>query len=587
MPFSIWEISLPNTSTNKGLRFDGDSLTIRLSFVLEARIADAQKVMQRRALNRLLALGLPTVLAAPAAEGFRPLLAAAPAPTLPSADTLLKQMYAQGSCTNGWDVVFNMNLEEINGALKDQYEALKKDTAYKNRIVVNTSEKYPGDVTVINRFTIEYGYPLLSFSINNNNTAMLRMEVLNGSVQRCSKVGSFPEQCDAPQSIGGETLTAVIQLAKVAGTVKIDNNNHNVLKVQLDMKEGTFSISNIDLSDATKVEFNKAVKEYFVNNPVVYLINQLDLTAIPTLESLKPSDFIFKPLQTPGNNEMLQLFIMTGGRAALNYSQAFLNNIPEPIPQGQSNSMIVRSALIFKDVLPQSLRNNGWALQGVDPGNSSKAWSAKFTSASVTGSVDLSKLNHSSSTSTEHGGSTTEYTYSIPGGNDVSWSLADTTITVQPNGQMYYSGSRGQSLQYKQHSCTTVYPCFWNCTRCNDSMLATDMTIEVKAALPLGVGGSGRNQTIEIKTSGQGVVVSGHLSGGGPSGSDDLKAQVNQQIQSQVPTQIAEKLSIQFDSISVFALKNLLFPSNNYISFSSCAVPGDLILLGNFNSAKS
>src|SRR5687768_11286648 len=175
-PFSIWEISLPNTSTNKGLRFDGDSLTIRLSFVLEARIADAQKVMQRRALNRLLASGLPTGLAAPAAEGFRPLLAAAPA--LPSADSLLKQMYAQGSCTNGWDVVFNMNLEEINRALKDQYEALKKDTAYKNKIVVNTSEKYPGDVTVINRFTIEYGYPLLSFSINNNNTAMLRMEVL-------------------------------------------------------------------------------------------------------------------------------------------------------------------------------------------------------------------------------------------------------------------------------------------------------------------------------------------------------------------------------------------------------------------------
>jgi hypothetical protein len=53
------------------------------------------------------------------------------------------------------------------------------------------------------------------------------------------------------------------------------------------------------------------------------------------------------------------------------------------------------------------------------------------------------------------------------------------------------------------------------------------------------------------------------------SGPDDLAVQVNQQIQSQVPTQIAEKLSIQFDSISVFALKNLLFPSNNYISFSS------------------
>ena len=204
--------------------------------------------------------------------------------------------------------------------------------------------------------------------------------------------------------ITGETLTAVIQLAKVAGTVKIDNVNHNVLKVQLDMKEGAFSISNIDLSDATKVEFNKAVKEYFVSNPVIYLINQLDLTAIPTLDALKPSDFIFKPLQTPSSNQMLQLFIMTGGRAMPNYSQAFLNNIPEPLPQGQSNSMMVRSESIFKEVLPQSLRNNGWALQGVNPGSATKAWSGKFTGASVIGTVDLSKLNHTSSNGGGQGG---------------------------------------------------------------------------------------------------------------------------------------------------------------------------------------
>ncbi|HEU4854072.1 MAG TPA: hypothetical protein VFS89_02155 [Nitrosospira sp.] len=582
-PFSTWEISLPNTSTNKDLSFARDTLTVRLSFVLEARIADPLKIMQQRAATRLLAFAPPRQL--PGLLAASDVLLSTGA-NLPSTETLLAQMNAQGSCTNGWDVVFNMDLKGINSALLDQYETLKKDTVYKNRITVNTSEKYPGGVTVINRFTIDYGYPLLSFSINNNNSATLSMEILSGSVQRCSQVGSLPEQCDTPESISGETFSAVIQLAKVAGTVKIDNGNHNVLKVQLDMKEGAFSISNIDLSDATKVEFNKAVKEYFVSNPVIYLINQLDLTAIPTLDALKPNDFIFKPLQTPANNQMLQLFIMTGGRAVLNYSQAFLNNIPEPLPQGQSNSMMVRSELIFKEVLPQSLRNNGWSLEGVNPGNTTKAWSGKFTGASVIGTVDLSKLNHNTSTSSRYGGSMTDYTYSVPGGNDVSWSLVDTTIAVQPNGQMYYSGSRKQSLQYNQKSCTTRWPCFSNCTRCRDSSLATDVTIEVRSSLPLSVGGDGRDQTIQIKTTSQGVVVSGHLSGGGPSGSDDLAAQVNQQIQSQVPPQIVQKLSIQFEAVSVFALKNLLFPANNYITFSSCAVPGDLILLGNFHSTK-
>ena len=52
-------------------------------------------------------------------------------------------MNAQGSCTNGWDVVFNMDLKGINSTLLDQYETLKKDTAYKNRITVNTSENIP------------------------------------------------------------------------------------------------------------------------------------------------------------------------------------------------------------------------------------------------------------------------------------------------------------------------------------------------------------------------------------------------------------------------------------------------------------
>lgn len=593
-PFSTWEISLPDTKTNKGLKFNKEQLTVTLSFVLEARVVDAAKMAQVRAQRRMstMAIAMPRTLSAIAPRADSALvtaqLAAAAAPVLPSSTELISQMFAQGSCTNGWDVVFNMGLDEINNTLKDQYEDLKKDTEYKNTIKVDTSEEYPGGVTVINKFRIDYGYPLLNFSINNDNSANLEMEILSGTVQKCSKIGAGPENCDSPESITGETLTAVIQLAKVAGTVEVDGSNHNVLKVQLDMKEGAFSISNIDLSDAAKVEFNKAVKAYFVNNPVIFLINQLDLTAVPTLEALKPSDFIFKPLQAPSGAKMLQLFIMTGGRAALNYSQAFLNNIPEPLPQGEKSSMMFRSGLIFSDVLPKSLSNNGWVLEGVNPGDAAEAWSGRFTNASVTGTVDLSPLNHSSSTSSGHGGgSITNYTYSIPGGNDVSWSLNGTTITVQSNGQMYYSGTQKQTLQYNQQACYSYYPCFFNCDpKCSNSTLSSDVNVNVTATLPISVGGSGRSQTIQIATESKGVTATGHLSGGGPSGSDDLEAQVNQQIQKQVPQQIAAKLSLNFSPISVFALKNILFPANNYITFSSSAVPGDLLLLGNFTSGS-
>jgi|GEM_PF-2159726 len=585
-PFSTWEISFPDTKTNKGITFDKDLLTITLSFVLEARIVDAQKIMRQKSAKRTAMLlgASPTAfmersMAVTLAEEAPIVRAAA----LLSPQQLIAAMYAQGSCTNGWDVVFNMGLPQINNALKDQYESLKKDTAYKNTIRVNTSEQYPGDVTVINKFAIDYGYPLLTFSVNNTNSAVLKMEILSGTVQKCSKVGSGPENCDQPQDISGETLTAIIDLGKVAGQTTIDGAVHDILKVQLDMKEGAFSISNIDLSDETKVEFNKAVKAYFVNNPVIFLINALDLTNIPTLEALKPSNFLFKAYESASGTQMLQLFIMTGGRALRNYSQAFLNNVPEPLPEGLNSSMMVRSEIVFTNVLSQSLQKNGWTLQGVDPHDAAKGWSGRFSNASVSASVDLSKLDHTVSNSTQYGGASTTYTYSIPNGNNVNWSLEGTTLVAQQKGQLLYSGSKGQKMNYNEHAESTYWPCFYHCTTHSDRQLSTDITVDVNASLTLNVVGSGRDQTITIATSGQAVKVSGHLSGGGPSGSDDFQAQVNQRIQAQIPGQIAGKLSFNFEPISVFALKNLLFPSNNYIIFRSSALPGDLLILGDFD----
>ena len=574
-PFSGWHISFPATSINKGIKFNKDRLAIRLSFVLEARIVDSEAAM-RRAL--VLRLGANAAAALIAERGARLLGGGA----LPPSTELIAQIFAQGSVTNNWDVVFNMGLSQINKALQQQYETLKTDPKYTNEISVNTSEKYPGNVTVTTKFKINYGYPQMTFSINSNNTVQLNMQILDGStVEKCSKVGNNPEVCDAPQSIKGETLTAFVDLAKVSGEVTVNGAKHSVLEVRLDMAQGAFSVSNIQLSDVQKVELNAAIKAYFVNNPVIFLINRLDLTNIPTLDALKPSGFLFKTLETPLKSQMLQLFIMTGNRALLNQSQAFLNNFPEPLPLDSTTSMIIRSGLIFKDVLPGSLASSGWALAGVDPVAPAKAWSGKFSSASVQGTVDLSKLDNTQSSGGEYPVATT-YTYSIPGGNTVSWSLTGTTLTVQENGQLQYGGSQTQTLTYNEHRevCSLL---------CKESDTTpppkTEVALKVLAALSVTVEGTDRNQTIQVRTSGQGVTVNGHLSGGGPSNSDDLSAQVNQQINNQVPSQIAAKLSFPFNAISVFALQNLLFPAGNYISFKTCAIPGDMLILGNFQQS--
>ena len=569
-PFSTWHISFPPTESNKGIKFNRDRLTIHLSFVLEARIVDPQAAMRRALAGRL----GPQAAAALMAEHVRP-----GALTLPPATQLIAWIFAQGSVTNNWDVVFNMGLSEINTALKQQYETLKKDTTYKNEIKCETTDDGPGGVKIIRKFTIYYGYPLLTFSVNSSNSVQLDMQILDGStITTCSKVGTGPENCDPPQSIKGETLTATIDLAKVSGEIAVDGAKHTVLEVRLYMAQGTFTVSNIHLSDPTKIALNAAIKAYFANHPVIFLINRLDLTSIPTLDALKPSGFLFKTLETQLKNQMLQLFIMTGGRALLNQSQAFLNNFPEPLPLDSTTSMIVRSGLIFKDVLPGSLAANGWALAGVDPGAPAKAWSGRFSSASVTAQVDLSKLDHKTYAGGKNS-STSTYTYFIPGGNTVSWSLSGTTLAVRADGQLQYSGSQNNTVNYIEEY---QWSGAWGPSNPVDTTMATNVAVSASAVLSVTVEGADRNQTIKVVTSGQGVTVSGHLSGGGPSNSDDLAAQVNQQIQAQVPSQIAAKLTFPFSAISVFALKNLLFPADNYIVFKTCAIPGDMLVLGSF-----
>lgn len=577
-PFSTWNISFPDTQTNKEIKFNQDLLNITLSFVLEARIVDAETMMRRKAARRRMMLS-----ALPTAAMERQLALAEPIPEFatserPSTPQLISQMYAQGSCTNGWDVVFNLGLEQINNALRDQYDTLQTDTTYKNTISVETSENFPGNVTVITKFTINYGYPLLTFSVNNTNSATLNMEILSGSLQKCSQVGD-ELICDPPEDISGETMTAIVDLAQVAGQTIVDGEIHDVLKVLLNMAEGAFTISNIDLSDPTKVEFNKAVKAYFVNNPVIFLINELDLTNIPTLEALKPSNFLFKPYESALGTQMLQLFIMTGGRALLNYSQAFLNGIPEPLPLGQSSSMMIRSEIVFRDVLPQSMQNNGWTLEGVEPPEPNQAWSGKFTSASVLASVDFSRLETTTTSGFGPTLSSTSCSYSIEN-NPIDWSLIGTTLTSQSDGQVAYTGSRETPLEYRSSCITSSSSGFTS----REKEEVTDVTLAYNATLSLSIGGSEREQTIKILTSGQAVNVEGKLSGGGACGSDDFTARLNQQINEQIPGKIASQLVFDFEAISVFALKNLLFPSNNYIDFRSSAIPGDMLLVGVFTS---
>jgi hypothetical protein len=591
-PFSVWEISLPETSKNKGITFDGLIATVTLTFVLEARIHDAAKAMLKKSM----------------------LLKAAAKPAI---GTLLSQM-AGKSILNNWDVVFNMALGKINEVLKLQYEELKKnDKNYGGKISAETSiggaDIGKIKTYVLQKFDLQYGYPSLEFLINDNNTGKLEMQIPAGEARKGSRyVGSntaatraflemLAEEAGVPASdikqetIDGTvmlvlqyyenptpikntaTLQAVIKIGQIKGLV---NNNENILSVVLDMQKGAFAAKDIEIemSDAQRVAFSEAVKAYFVNHPVTFIINSLDLTGIATLVDLKPHQFLFKAFKSQSGNEMLQLFIQTNNREAFNYSQTFISaDVPDPIPEGAESSLMINSRIFFGSVLPQSM-TSGWTFKGEDPGNTTSAWKGSFSNASVQGDVNLSSLNTSQG---NRGGSVSYTEYAPYGGNPVPWSINGMTIDSGKDGRMTMNYNKTNTFFFNQSSYTCT---IFGCTKPYVSKLSTDISLSIVASLPTEVGGSGREQTIKINLSDKSVAVAARTSGGGPCGSDDLQSQVNKQLQGSLPNQVTSKINVAFKDVSVFALKNLLFPSKNYLNLQSVYVPGDLLILGNFTT---
>jgi hypothetical protein len=591
-PFSVWEISLPDTRKNKEITFDGLIAKVTLNFVLEARIHDAAKAMLEKSI----------------------LLKAAAKPPV---STLISQM-AGKSILNNWDVVFNMALGKINDVLRLQYEELKdNDKKYGGKITAETliggADIGKIKTYVLQKFDLQYGYPRLEFLLNDNNTGKLEMQISSGEARKGSRyVGSntaatraflvaIAEEAGVPESdikeetIDGKvmlvlqyyenpapigkaaTLQAVIKIGQIKGLV---NNNDNILSVVLDMQKGAFAAKDIEIemSDEQKVAFSEAVKAYFVNHPVLFIINSLDLTGIATLMDLKPYQFLFKAFKSQSGNEMLQLFIQTNNREVFNYSQTFISaDVSDPIPEGAESSLMINSRIFFGSVLPQSM-TSGWTFKGENPGNTTTAWRGSFSNASVQGDVDLSSLNTARG---NRGGSVSYTEYSPYGGNPVTWSIDGMTIDSGKDGKMTMNYNKTNTFYFNQSSKTCTIA---GCTSPYVSKLSTDIALSIVASLPTEIGGSGRDQTVRINLSNKSVAVDARTSGGGPCGSDDLQSQVNKQIQASLPNQVTSKINVSFKDVSVFALKNLLFPSKNYLNLQSVYVPGDLLILGNFTT---
>ncbi|MCM1261718.1 MAG: hypothetical protein NC313_03275 [Butyrivibrio sp.] len=546
-PFSEWEISLPE-KRNSGLKFADIMADITLTFVLDVRIVN--KVMMLRSVNEL-----------------------------PAVDTLIGQM-AGNTVLNGWDVVFNMSLQKIQDVLDKQYEKLKQNTSYGGNIDFEAKYEITSTVTGMQKFKLKYGYPKLSFLTDDPINVKVEIPILSGTVQNGVKTSTGKSWDDPVNVDEGAYILAYLPLGKAAGMVN-DSESENILSVIIDFAKGSFVAKNMKVINNNNAEFSKALEEYFAKKPVNFIINSLNMNRMSVLDDLKPSEFLFKTLITAQGTQILQLFIMTNCRKNLNYSLANLNYVSEPIPMGSECSLFISSERFFKNIMPQSFKKSGWSMEGLNPRNNLKSWSGEISHGSLTAAVDLSKLNRTENTSAGNTVVTYQYTYYVNGG---CVTLDIIGMKLEPdNRKVKVSFSKANTQSFVE-KCETIIVPFATKTSEVRNTLNSDYNLEIKADIPLTISGSERNQKISMTMENKDCQITGHLSGGGPCGcGDDIQAEFNQQLRQQIPSKVKENLNIDFDEISLFAIKNLLFVDDNYITFDDVAIPGDVVITGTFN----
>eukprot|EP00005_Dracoamoeba_jomungandri_P000986 CAMPEP_0174255412 /NCGR_PEP_ID=MMETSP0439-20130205/4740_1 /TAXON_ID=0 /ORGANISM="Stereomyxa ramosa, Strain Chinc5" /LENGTH=1724 /DNA_ID=CAMNT_0015337593 /DNA_START=140 /DNA_END=5314 /DNA_ORIENTATION=+ len=613
-PFSTWHISLPDLPSNKGLQFSSLTVLVTLSFVVKARI-DSTWVEEPMFEDVLSTTELVDRYES-RCSGSVFLLESQDRPLGPEKQKLFKEMESK-SVLNGWDVVFNMDLYKINNVMKEQYEELKKDKEYGGKIEVVSKTRGPGIGEVsqwhLQKFKLEYGFPYLDFLIQTGANTNLEM-LLAGSCQLGSLYIADPskkkfmvmlaEEAGLDESyveeviIDGKTmlklehynkptilpntatLQAVIQLQMVSGVVKQDKNIHSVI---LDMSVGSFTAKNIEIEmdDTQKLSFSEAIKAYFVHNPVYFLLASLDTTNISHFADLTPSNFLLKAHETKGKHKMLQLYIQTGGRPNLNYTLCYLDGVEDPLPEDCECSLIINTKLVFGSLLKHALKGP-WTLSGYPAFQRANAqWFSFLTSANVSWNIDLSPLNYHFTSTVPDQVPETSYYYYHPLSSPSIFSLAGMRLVGDADGIIHLYHKNEYTFKFTEKivrqgltTTTTV------------SERSTNIGLTIKGYIKPTITGTGRNQEVQCVVEKKSIVPTGHMSGGGSClcNVDDLSARVNQELSRQLPSQLEQQMVFSFAPLSVFALKNLLFPVHNYINFQSAHIISDMVILGKFSS---
>ncbi len=565
-PFAKWSISLPKVKTNKGIKFSVDHTTVTLTFVLQARICDVEE--------RLLQAGNQTL----------------------TMKALCNKMADIPNVLNGWDVVLNMDLKKINESFEMQYSELSESKEYSNQIEITTESKIGKNLYSVKEIQLQYGYPCISFLKNNDSYVALKMEILGGDIRygiKRKKVLSgeteewIVEWEEERSKIENAKLSAQVPVSFVKG--KTSDDHDSLWEVKLCFSKGAFSLENMDLDPVEEVDVAKGIKSHFQTHDIEYIINQINLTNYGVSHALTPSEFLFKMLQPSESKQILQLFIQTNGRKALDASLAYLNDIPDPIPENKDISLIISNEILYRDLLPEAFnQTTTWNMTGVKPDKEGEQWSAKFQEGKLqVKGLDLSSMTWSNTP--VFGGKRYEHIYTETE-NGVKIPMKNGKVSESKKGDDSDIGKICFSLNVENEE-YKVYHIKKRLKReASKKEYSQKFSLHMNALMKFIISGQGREQTIGL--GGESFINSTKVDVGATQNPGcempEFEEKLKNLVKETLPDLIVKKLNaISFTDLSVFALQNFIFPAKRYISFGSISAPRALLLAGTFKDEKN
>lgn len=594
-PFSTWQVKMPNLPVNTGVAFGPDAtVDIVLTFRIEALAQPAVwAAMQARGLagNRWDHADFMHALRPQRAANA--MLGANDTPDTSKA-AMLDQMFKAQGVLKGWDCVLNMLEEPVNRFLAAQYQE-KYPTGTPMVVTSGFCESFD-TVLAYTKFSFTLGPPLLQFQTNNHDYVAVTQVIQSGYIQKGlvtvpdgGAVCPVPLNLNDPAIAWGKqkpidvssapTVQGAVSLGMVQGLVQPPlpdggtgdpKDSHSVI---LDFSKGSFVAKNLNV-DTDDASMNLQISNWFTTSEITYLINTVVFNDATTLKSLQPTSFKLNVLTTNSQKNILQVFIATSGQQQSNLTI----NVNEPIPDTFHNSLMINTKIMFSDIFVASFNAGKTDVRVgvIDPGNDYDTWKAKAVAGTVSGTA---VFNNTSNSETRINAS----------GNTITWPLAGLSFapTKDQGVSLSYNVSQTVNFQHRDYTCTSSqYGTYCSWSGWGDH--SVDVTVALSGNYPLTVAQDDKGQMqVQISATPPNITVTPpDLRPTGPCecNDNDLKIQVGQILQTQVPAKLqASMAGIQFNAVSVFALYNLLFPTQDFIVMKEAYVPGDLVVLGTFN----